>query len=252
VARIPTKRGFGRGRLSEQVVNELEVMIFEEFPQPGSRLPKEDDLAERFGVSRIVIREAMKILEDRGVVEVCAGRGTFTLAPSIEKVKSALTRLFHDQPVPTLEDMERMLELRQALEETVAGFAAERATPEDLQAIEDALAAMLRGGAEAETIDADLRFHQAVIRAAHNQYFEMMLDPLTHVMLQQIKLTNSYEVGVELHRHILAAIQKGNAVAARQAVRRLIKDTQQHIRIALRILGGSGSESLRESPSIPS
>src|SRR6476646_2939398 len=70
------KRSFRNGRLSEQVLHEMQRLITEEYPEPGSRLPKETELAERFQVSRIVVREAMKILEDRGVVEVRAGRGT--------------------------------------------------------------------------------------------------------------------------------------------------------------------------------
>src|SRR5262245_10855400 len=100
------KRTFRNGRLSGQVVSELEQMISEEYPAPGQRLPKEADLAERFQVSRIVIREAMKILEDRGIVEVSAGRGTFTLTPSPDKVKEMLMRLFRDQPIPALSEMD--------------------------------------------------------------------------------------------------------------------------------------------------
>src|SRR5215475_11173187 len=117
------KRSFRRGRLSEQVVEELERTILEEFPVPGSRLPKESALADRFRVSRIVIREAMKILEDRGVVDVRAGRGTITMAPTPERVKASLFRLFRDQPIPTHSEMERMMELREVLEETVAALA---------------------------------------------------------------------------------------------------------------------------------
>src|SRR5712671_5114794 len=114
------KRIFRSGRLSEQVVHEIQRMISEEYPEPGAKLPRESELAERFQVSRIVIREAMKILEDRGVVEVRAGRGTLTVAPSPERVKESLSRLFRGQPMPTAEDMERLLELRQVLEETTA------------------------------------------------------------------------------------------------------------------------------------
>ena len=117
--RVTSKRSFRRGRLSGQVVTELERAIVEEYPEPGTRLPTEDELADRFHVSRIVIREAMKILEDRGVVEVRAGRGTITVAPTPEGVKASLLRLFRDQPIPTLTEMEHMLELREVLEETV-------------------------------------------------------------------------------------------------------------------------------------
>jgi DNA-binding FadR family transcriptional regulator len=232
-----SRRSFKRGRLSEQVVAELERAIVEEFPEPGTRLPKEAELADRFKVSRIVIREAMKILEDRGVVEVRAGRGTMTVAPSPERVKAALLRLFRDQPIPTLTEMEHMLELREVLEETVAGLAAVRATKNDLQQISDALTAM---GATAptaeETVEADLRFHLAVAAASHNRFFAMVLEPLTHVFVQQIKLTDSYEVGLDLHRHVYEKIVKGDPVAARQAVRRLMQSTRNHVKTALRLL----------------
>jgi DNA-binding FadR family transcriptional regulator len=231
------KRSFRRGRLSGQVVTELERAILEDYPEPGTRLPTEDELSDRFHVSRIVIREAMKILEDRGVVEVRAGRGTITVAPTPEGVKASLLRLFRDQPIPTLTEMEHMLELREVLEETVAGLAAVRATPEDLQRIGAALADMgATGRSVEETIEADLRFHVAVAVAAHNRFFEMVLDPLTQVFVQQIKLTDSYTVGVELHRQVLDKIAKGDPVGARQAVRRLMQSTRKHVKTALQML----------------
>lgn len=230
------KRSFRRGRLSEQLVTELESMILEEYPRAGLSLPKEEELAERFGVSRIVVRESMKILEDRGLVEVRAGRGTRTVARVPEKVKEALERLFKDQPVPSLADMEAMLELRQVLEETAAELAAIRATPEDLREMELALECMSNGGPEPKIIEADFTFHRAVAKASHNRYIEFIVEPLTHVFLEQIKLTNSYSVGADLHHHILDSIRKANPVAARQAVRRLLRDTSNHIKVAIRSL----------------
>jgi DNA-binding FadR family transcriptional regulator len=230
------KRTFRNGRLSGQVVSELERMIAEQYPQPGQRVPKEADLAERFQVSRVVIREAMKILEDRGLVDVRAGRGTFTLTPSPGKVKDVLMRLFKDQPIPSLHEMERLLELRQVLEETAAGLAAVRASQEDLDAMASALQAMERGGSEPETIEADLRFHCAVAKATHNHYFEIVIEPLTHTFIQQMTLTNLSHVGVELHCHIYEAIRSRNPVAARQAVRRLMKSTLADLASAFKVI----------------
>jgi GntR family transcriptional repressor for pyruvate dehydrogenase complex len=66
------------------VASAMEQMIAEEYPRPGDRLPQEVGLAERFGISRIVIREAVKIPEDRGLVQVRAGRGTCTASFSRE------------------------------------------------------------------------------------------------------------------------------------------------------------------------
>jgi len=228
-------RTFRSGRLSELALHEIERMVAEEYAAPGTRLPKEAELADRFHVSRIVIREAMKILEDRGLVEVRAGRGSFTVAPKPDRVKESLMRLFRDQPMPTAEEMERLLELRQVLEETTASLAAVRATEEDLTEIESALRQMKEDGLDLdETIAADLRFHRAVMRAAHNRYFEIVLDPLTEVFQQQIKLTNSYDTGWESHRSIFQEIRARNPIGARQAVRRLMKQTLSDSRKALK------------------
>jgi DNA-binding FadR family transcriptional regulator len=231
------KRSFRNGRLSELTIGELERMMAEEFPTPGDRWPTEAELADRFAVSRIVIREAMKVLKDRGVVEVQAGRGTFTCAPSVDRVKLSLLRLFPDQPTPKPDEMERMLELREVLEEAVAGLAAVRAEPEDLRAIETALDAMsVDQGDIRQTIEADLRFHLAVARAAHNHFFEMVLDPLTQVYVQQIALTDSFTVGVEHHRRIYQEISRRNPIGARQAARRLIQLTRSDLRKAFTVL----------------
>jgi DNA-binding FadR family transcriptional regulator len=232
-AQRAAKRSFREGRLSEQVAAELERIIPEEFPEPGLRLPREVDLAERFGVSRIVIREAVKILEERGVLEVQAGSGTRTRPPSLSKVKDSLLRLFRGQPLPEIEDMERMLELRGVLEEKAAGLAAVRATEDDLEEIVTALRGMAEGLSPDFTSQADLRFHTAVARAAHNRYFEIVLQPLTEVIIRQIMLTDSYRTGLDLHRSVYEAIRQRNPVAARQAVRRLIKHTFDDTKRAL-------------------
>lgn len=221
-------------------------MISEEFPLPGLKLPKEADLAERFGVSRIVIREAVKILEDRGLIEARAGRGTCTCAPSPEKVKESLLRLFRGQPIPSMDEMDRLLELRGVLEETAAALAAERATDADIEQIGEALKSMNRGGTEQRTIEADLRFHGAIARATHNRYFEMVLEPLMQVLAQQVKLTNSYRVGEDLHEAVYKAIRKRNAAGARKAVQGLIRATTEDTRHALELLSRQPVRSSRK------
>ena len=231
------QRSFRNGRLSGRVVDEIQRLIKEEYSTPGSRLPNEAELAEKFQVSRIVVREAMKVLEDRGVVEVRAGRGTMTTAPSPERVKESLLRLFGDQPVPTTDEMEALLELRQVLEETSASLAAVRATKEDIREIEIALREMSRGDADLqETIDADLRFHRAIMRAAHNQYLELVADPVMSVFLLQIKVSDTFHTAFSLHGNILEQIRAKNPVGARQAVRRLMKRTLDDSRKALKSL----------------
>jgi len=85
-------------------------------------------------------------------------------------------------------------------------------------------------------IESDLRFHVAVTKAAHNRYFEMVLDPLVHVFLQQISLTDAFSLGLDQHRAVFDAIRQANPVAARQAVRRLMRSTAADLRRALTLL----------------
>lgn len=226
------KRSFRHGRLSDQVLQQLENMIDERF-RPGMCLPTENELAERFSVSRIVIREAMKILEDRGVVEVRAGRGTIVIPPNSDRMKGSLFRLLRTSHSPALLEMTQLLELRQILEENAAGLAAVRATEEDLAEIEAAWESM-RDGTVSEAIHAaDLRFHRAIAHAAGNPFFEIVLEPLTEVFLKQIQLTDEVSVGVNGHYQVLKAVELHDPVAARVAVRRLLKTTQRDIRKAL-------------------
>lgn len=227
------RRSFRRGRLSGQVAAELEKMLLEQYRE-GDLLPKEADLADHFGVSRIALREAVKILEERGLLDVRAGSGTYVMRPSGEKVKQSLLRLLQDRPLPGVVEFELMLEVRGVLEETAARLAAVRATEQDLAEMDNALAVMAAGGAAAA--DADMRFHRAVVKAAHNPYLEMILEPLTAVVLQQVLLTNSYTVGVVLHRAVAEEIRKGSVVGARQAVRRLMNRTLADTRAALALL----------------
>lgn len=226
------KRTFRHGRLSSQVLLQIENMIAEGLP-PGMHLPTEDELAERFGVSRIVIREAMKILEDRGVVEVRAGRGTIVIPPNSDRLKASLYRLLRSSTSPALLEMTQLLELRQVLEENAAALAAVRATEADLVELEAALKSM-RDGTVAEAIyAADLRFHIAIAHASGNPFFEIVLEPLTEVFLKQIQLTDEVNVGVNRHYDIFKAVQQRDPVAARLAARRLLKFTQSDIRKAL-------------------
>lgn len=226
------KRSFRHGRLSSQVLLQMENMIAKGY-RPGMFLPTEGELAEQFSVSRIVIREAMKILEDRGVVEVRAGRGTMVIPPNSDRMKASLYRLLGGSHSPELLEMTQLLELREVLEESAAGLAAVRATAADLAEIEVALNSMRHANVFEAIHAADLRFHKAIAHAAGNPFFEIVLQPLTEVFLKQIQLTDQISVGVNRHYDVFKAIQERDPVAARVAVRRLLRITQRDIRKAL-------------------
>src|SRR5271165_6862402 len=230
--RVSRRRSFRHERLSSQVARQIEEMMSGEFP-PGSRLPREHDLEERFHVSRIVIREAMKMLEDRGLVEVQAGRGTTVITPSSERVTSSLLRLLRGNGLPKIEEMEQLLEIREALEESAAALACARANADDISRIGAALHGMRTARGPMEVYAADLRFHVSITHAAGNRFFEMVLEPLTEVFLKQIQLTDSVNIGIKEHARIFDAIRRRDPVEARVAVRSLLKATRLDVRRAL-------------------
>jgi DNA-binding FadR family transcriptional regulator len=129
--------------------------------------------------------------------------------------------------------MTQLLELREVLEESAAGLAAVRATAADLAEIEVALNSMRHANVFEAIHAADLRFHKAIAHAAGNPFFEIVLQPLTEVFLKQIQLTDQISVGVNRHYDVFKAIQERDPVAARVAVRRLLRITQRDIRKAL-------------------
>ena len=230
--RVSRRRSFRQERLSSQVARQIEEMMGVEFPL-GSRLPREQDLEARFHVSRIVIREAMKMLEDRGVVQVQAGRGTTVIAPTSERVTSSLLRLLRGNGPPKMEEMEQLLEIREALEESAATLACARAGADDFSRIEAALRSMRTAKGPIEVYAADLCFHVAITRASGNRFFTMVLEPLAEVFLKQIQLTDRVNIGIMQHARILDAIRRRDPVEARVAVRSLLKSTRLDVRRAL-------------------
>ena len=147
---LTSRRSFKRGAVERTGGRRLERTIIEEFREPGTRLP-EGSRARR-PLPRKPHRHPGSDEDSRG-----AGRRGGSRRPRHHDGsahagtgKSALLRLFRDQPIPTLAEMEHMIELREVLEETVAGLAAVRATEKDLQQISAALTDMAAAGAGAE------------------------------------------------------------------------------------------------------
>ncbi|GAB2800145.1 FadR/GntR family transcriptional regulator [Streptomyces daliensis] len=151
-----------RSRLYEQVVAQLREHAEAAGLKRGDRLPSERELAERLGVSRASIKQAIVVLEVQGLVEIRHGGGTYLLKNSLSA-----------EPVATLVDRRRrlpdVLDAREALEAKLAELAALRRTDEDLAGIDAALETM-RAEVEGEEAgeEGDRLFHAAVTAAAHS------------------------------------------------------------------------------------
>jgi len=211
-------------KISDAIVEQLKELILNGNLKPGERLPSERDLVEQLGVSRPSVREALLILEAKGLVRGRQGGGTFVsdvLAPSIV---NPLADLIKDNP----EAVSDVLECRHGLEELAASYAALRATPEDREKIREKFhelydATKAKDMMRAATADAD--FHMAIAEASHNvaliHITRSLFDLLSNQMIsnwEQLVTSDEYcEQIHDQHQYIYEAIASGEPDLARNA-----------------------------------
>ncbi|WP_205737709.1 FadR/GntR family transcriptional regulator [Granulosicoccus antarcticus] len=202
---------------------------------PGSLIEDESALVSRYGVSRTVVRDAVKVLVGKGLLEVRRGIGT-RVKPREQWALFDLDVLawqLSAQADPTM--LLQLMEIRQLFEPQAAAWAAKRATASDIAEILSALEAMSADVANMELfLKADARFHRAVLRAAHNEYLFALSGIIYSSLLSIIRLHNP-DVGnnrriVSFHRDVHDAIAAGNEVDASLKMAFLIEDASSRIK----------------------
>jgi len=212
-----------RSRLYEQVANKIETTIVARHYKPQDRLPSERDLAESFAVSRTVIREAMKLLEARGLIEILTGNGVFVSQPDTSVVTRSLGMYLHLQG--TVQDSEfKVHELRRILEVEIAGLAAERATEAELDQLRQIIERMSAADHPREQVAMlDLEYHITLAQATHNEMISMVYEPVIEYLRQQLLLAwqrydRSPEVFNQQHRALYEAVRDHDPIRARAAM----------------------------------
>lgn len=218
-----------RDRLYEQVTEQLQDLIVTESLRPGDKLPGERELAERLGVSRTVVREAIRVLSVRGLVKVKPGCGTYIQEPS-PKDAAAPIELFLKLRRCS-DSFNNLYEIRRTIEVEIAGLAAERATKDDYTAMEAAIEEMVAHlDSPQEFIQHDLAFHAALAAATHNELFSVLLSAVGDLWLKGALIAyqapGAIEGGLTQHRHILSQIRKRDPEKSRQAMRDHIHQSQ--------------------------
>jgi len=232
-------------RLCEQVARQIQNLILEGRWPEGYQLPPERELAEKFGVSRTVIREAIKVLSARGLVEVIPGRGTFVTSLDMKAVSLYMSLLVKARSASLLQ----FHEIRSALEVAAAGAAAERATPDELiqlREIVEQIDRCLAADAKEEFIQADVHFHAMLADASHNPLFQAVLDPIMGTLADMRRITyhiaGSPQHGQIFHRRILECIERADAEGAREAMRQHMAFVAEDIQTAEREIASAKVE----------
>lgn len=216
-----------RPRLYEQLVEQILAYIESAQLIPGDLLPAERDLAERLGVSRATLAQALVALEVLGVIDVQHGTGAvLARRPSVASVVKGLRE--HQSRLPEI------VEARSTLEVKLAGLAAERRTAADLAQIDAALEVMAAEiGAGERGAHGDELFHQAVTGAAHSavlaQLMSVIAEMILETRLESLGQPGRPEQSLASHRTIVDAIRakdQNGAAAAMAAHIDLVSDLE--------------------------
>ncbi len=204
----------------DKIINQLRNLIGSGQLKPGDRLPAERVLAERFGVGRGYIREAILKLEFYGLLKTSPQSGTYVAGLSIKIMDSIFTDIISFNK----DDFGSLIEARYYTEINAARLAAERRTEADLTEMKDALAefdAKINSGKEA--IEEDLLFHIKIAGATKNTVIESMIlilipDLINLKTLMGLDIHKEKNYTIAQHHKILKAITKQDAVAAGKAM----------------------------------
>lgn len=219
-------------RLYEQIVQQIEDSILKGTLKSGDQLPSERELALKFGVSRTAVREAVKALHEKGLVEAYSGRGTFITNGTSEAVRQSINLMMR---IDQADGSENLAEVRQILEPEIAALAATRIQAPQLALMREAYSVMNSALKDADAyIEADLDFHLALAEAAENPLILSLLDSIVGLLREQrIKIffeKGGPERGQYHHARILAAIEKRDAEAARAAMRNHLRQVREDSR----------------------
>lgn len=216
-------------RLYEQIVQQIEDSILKGTLKAGDQLPAERDLAQRFGVSRTAVREAVKALREKGLVEAYSGRGTFITDGTSQAVRQSLDLVAKiGQP----EGSTHLAEVRAILEPEIAALAAVRAQESDVVTMREAVEVMDQAGRDPDAyIEADLDFHLALAEGAANPLILSLIDSIVGLLREQrlriFKVPGGPERGQIHHKKILDAVERRDAVAARAAMKAHLQQVRE-------------------------
>ena len=215
---------------------------------PGSSLPSEGELAARFEVSRLTVREAVKMLAGRGLLDVGRGRRAVVKEPTGAAFSDFLSTVIHNDPKGLFD----LIELRMSLEVQSATLAARRATRAGIAALESAVQGMRDAAADGKAgIDPeaseqrfhehDVGFHEAVALSSGNRLISYLFEAMAAPLMRSFSLSrrghdlrgHTVDDTIAAHVAILEAIRDGNPKAAGLAMRAHLEDTERDIRSGL-------------------
>lgn len=226
-----------RTKAYEQIISQIRERILNKELKPGDKLPPEVQLAKDFQVSRTVIREAMKVLETMGLIEVKHGSGAFVSDKFSEKL---ISQSFNLSVLLEKKSILHILELRKILEVGAAKIAAKRASKKHLTLMQQALLSMeenIRLPTSVKInnlLNADFDFHLTILEATKNPILTAIARPIV-VLLRNSRerlfgIVGVPETSFRQHQEIYDAIKQKDEKEASRAMLRHLKQVEEDIK----------------------
>jgi GntR family transcriptional repressor for pyruvate dehydrogenase complex len=222
------------GTTAEEVVTRLREMIQRGEISAGDRLPPERDLAKLLGVSRPTLRAGIRSLSTVGILQSRQGAGTFVAeaeeSPTLDSSQLRLLSALHGFT------SDEMFEARLALEMSIAGLAAERATSEQMTLLAEEIAGMYASLEQPEQyLVHDMQFHQTVAAASGNRILTSLMNMVATILFdyrsKTVKRATDLKESAEQHHNIYRALRERDPEAARRAMRDHLLETQRAQRL---------------------
>ncbi len=223
-----------------QVVDGIgSAIVSGKYPE-GSILPRDEELAGQFGVSRTVLREAMKTLSAKGMIVARTRVGTRVCDRLRWNLFDAEVLIWHLNAYPDIGFLDQLFEMRLTMEPAAAGMAATRATEDEIAALYTHVAAMRTASSDKAFAMADLVLHRAITRASGNAFMHSVVTLIEAALLTTFRLSSPASEPIiqqdvsEAHLRIVEAIARRDVPGAEQAMRDVIRYGQRRIATAVR------------------
>ena len=225
-------------KVFERIAEQIEKRILDGELRFGDRLPTERELADQFQVSRTAVREAMKILAQKGLVDMRPGRGTIVIDGAREAMENSIGLLMK-MKIGEVGGSDNLVEVRTILETEIAALAAARATEEDIAAMREAIRVMDESLDDADAyIVADNSFHEALARGTQNPLILVLLNSIVNLLSEQRKQIFAVDGGPQRgqihHKRILESIVRRDPVSARAAMSSHLLQVREDVNAAVK------------------
>lgn len=221
------------GRVSELIADQIRTLIREGQLKPGDRLPSERDLCQQFGVSRVTVRDALRLLEGAGLIDTKVGArgGAFVRAPTVTKLGEGIT----DMVSMSALHADEVTEARLVLELGIVALVCERATEEDLSELRAICDRAERALAEGHhDVSCSAEFHVRFARAAHNRALNLLVESFQAALRHSLEEAQSVAPrmgipGVAEHKALVEAVARRDVDRAKTIMARHLGRTARRV-----------------------